>query len=114
VALEHNSLGAISVNDVETPEESLGLEFERRMELDDKVEEKRTHEPLDFRLQVDHGRVDVAGGLQVGKSITYIVFVFVHEFFVCTSFQEFKYYGISPGLSGGRTIAAGFIHVTRT
>lgn len=114
VALEYDTLGAISVNDIEAAEEGLGLELEGAVEFDNEVEQKRTHEPLDLWLQVDHGRVDVAGGLEVGQRTTDVLSVFIDEFFVGACFQEFKNHRISTRLSRRRAVAASIAHVTRT
>lgn len=57
VALVHHPAGAVSVEEVDSEVERLGKEGEGGVCLDKEVQEIRTHEPLDFRLDIDAGDV---------------------------------------------------------
>lgn len=49
------SLRRVSVNDVDGKKQGLMVEAEAEMGPGKKVEEKRTHAPLNLRLGIDHG-----------------------------------------------------------
>jgi hypothetical protein len=57
VLLVHNSLRAVSIEEVNREEESLGKEAEGGMGLDEEVDQVRSHEPLDLALHIDEGSI---------------------------------------------------------
>lgn len=69
MSFEDDSLGAISIYDVEAKEKSRRLKFKRRVKFDQKIQKERTHKPLNLRLQINHGRRYVGDRLKGGKTI---------------------------------------------
>lgn len=55
------SLRRVSVNDVDGKKQGLMVEAEAEMGPGKKVEEKRTHAPLNLRLGIDHGGITHGG-----------------------------------------------------
>lgn len=72
------------------------------MQLNEEIQEKGSHEPLDFRLEIDHGRIHRREGLQVGQCLDYVLGVFQSQLFVSLRLQELKHDGVGLWFDIGR------------
>lgn len=61
--LVHHPLRAVPVQEIDRQEQRGGKKLERGMGFDQEVEEVRTHEPLDLRLDIDRFDIGKGGSL---------------------------------------------------